>query len=128
MTYRATHTPSGPQVPLLRRPAEPGRWPAPPFSPPSKCAGLPAFLKPSSAHGDYWSESEGPVRITGFDPREHILTLEFESGVTLPDLHVETDESRSVGSLYANGKPVAVLHLEDAGFSLDHVAVTQSDN
>lgn len=126
MTYRATHITLGPQTPLLRRPAGPERCMATSPAAQSGCGGLPTFLKASAARAGYWTENEGPVRITGFDPREHILTLEFESGAAMPDLSIKTDKDRAISALFANGKPMAVLHLEESGFSLDHVAITQT--
>lgn len=127
MTYRATQTSPWPQAPLLRRPADPDRPQAEAVAPAGH-GGLPAFLKASPARAGYWSEDESPICIEGFDPREHILTLEFESGAAMPDLSIETDEDRAISALLANGKPMAVLHLESMGFSLDHVAITQSDD
>ncbi|MEQ8897489.1 MAG: hypothetical protein RID23_10385 [Roseovarius sp.] len=93
---------------------------------PSGAGALPGFLRGSLERHSDWTESEGPVRITGFHPREHVLSLEFEAGVPMPHLTVETDEDHAVSALMANGKPLVLLFLDETGFSLDHVAITQT--
>lgn len=124
MTYQATHIPEVAQAPLLRRPSGTERGPVTKPMARSGSGDLPAFLKAPAALNEYWSENEGPVRITDFDPRQHILTLEFESGAPMPELSIETDEDHAVSALMANGKPMALLYLDDIDFTMDHVAIT----
>jgi len=127
MTYRAPHIPPHAPAPILRRPVEATPRPRAARAVAQAERGtLPGFLRTSLERESYWTESEGPVRIAGFDPREHVLSLEFDAGAPLPQLTVATDEDRAVSALMANGKPVAVLFLDDTGFTLDNVAVTQT--
>lgn len=127
MTHRATHIPPNPPATILRRPAEATSRPRAARAVAQVERGtLPGFLTTSLERESYWRESEGPVRITAFDPREHVLSLEFDAGAPMPLLTIETDEDRAVSALMANGKPVAVLFLDDTDFTLDNVAVTQT--
>lgn len=142
MSYRAVFDPparpvwAGPGAPplslspgpALRRPAAAGRRPVTAGFLNRATGAVPGFLRPRlSAEPAAYGQPAGadaPVEITGFDPREDILSLVFDIDAPLPDLSIEEDEERSVTALLADGKPIVLLHGAGPGFSLRNVAVT----
>lgn len=113
---------------LLRRPAGPGRRPAIAAPDPAARGALPSFLRATSGgtQGGHWFESGAPVDITGFDPREDVLSVRFAAGTSLPKLSIRPGQDRAATEVLADGKPIAILHRAGAGFSLRNVAVTRA--
>lgn len=126
MTYRPTRQPAGTPPALLRRPADIDSHRTVTSAPaPGTPGELPGFLRAAQRRKE-WTAPGTPVRINGFDPREDILTVEFDRTGSLPRLTIETDDARAVTALLADGMPLAILRLATNGFSLDHVAITHT--
>lgn len=76
------------------------------------------------ALGD-WIKAGNPAEITDFDSAEDLLSIAFAEGDPLPEMEVRTDTLTGAKTVYADGKPIAVLSGASPEFSLRNVAITR---
>lgn len=71
------------------------------------------------------ASGSAPVEISGFDPREDVLTVLRDPGGPSPRLRLGTDRQSGIATLRADGKEVARIHGAYGQVTLDNVVIAR---